>query len=218
MDGWVVEKPREPAEHKQKIVMHRMILHFNFWLLYFSFPCFCILAKLIKPLLKTLKSSWQKMTYLPSLPRWLWWDISWRDKHLSFFQTHTHTNKKKRKQLQVIQPPYPLHHLSGGAIRRPLRPVISHHSSKYPPTSYPEVATWKGHKSDFRGWLARAKPECMLACLLVAAWRSLVSWSVGTKARRWFIHPRESALDGKIRQAISYSLDRRVLMLAGIAP
>lgn len=94
MDGWVGEKPREPAEHKQKIVMHRIILHFNFWLLYFALPCFCILTKLIKPLLKTLKSPWQKMTYLPSLPSWLRWDISWRGKHLSFFQTHPHTQTK----------------------------------------------------------------------------------------------------------------------------
>lgn len=55
MDGWVGEKPREPAEHKQKIVMRRIILHFNFWLLYFALAFFYTLTKLIKPLLKHSK-------------------------------------------------------------------------------------------------------------------------------------------------------------------
>lgn len=39
-----------------------------------------------------------------------------------FSNPHTH-KQKKRKQLQVIQPPYPLHHLSGGAAASDLTPL-----------------------------------------------------------------------------------------------
>lgn len=63
------ESQLNTAEHKQKIVVHRIILHFNFWLLYFALPFFYTLTKLIKLLFKNTQKSLTENDLPPLSPQ-----------------------------------------------------------------------------------------------------------------------------------------------------